>query len=762
MRLHNRAVSLLLAGCALQVLAFAQDAPPQTATAATNNTGAGVEEVTVTAQRRSQKSQSVGIALTPVSGQTLSERGVTTINGLENIVPSLEAENQFGSGQVSFTIRGIGFRDYATNNTSTVGLYVDDVAYALPILSQGVLFDIDRVEVLRGPQGTLYGRNSTGGAINVITKKPTEETEAGFTAEYGRFNAFRLEGYAGGALADNITARLSASTEQGGAWQVNRETGEKLGDADKTAGRLQVNFASPDNKISLLLNLHGYTDQGDGVGKQLFTDFPGLPVFGTPAALAHTGRQTSWGTSQAYADFIGIDTDTKPFRDNTEWGFSGTFKADLGFADLTYIGAYEHLDRREYNDYDGLTSGYADVYFKSGVEETSHELRLASQGDGPFTWVTGLYYAHEKLDELYTSGFAASNGPAFAVLYVPYKQKAETFGVFGQGEYAVNERLKVIAGLRWEQEDRDLYDLGTFAPFFSPTYNFANGTTDGTLESRSTSLNEVTGKFALEYKLSDRVLTYVSASRGIKSGGFTAYNSFNPAAVDPFGPEKLWAYEAGVKSDLIRNTLRVNASVFYYDYEDQQVQSAICVTLTTGCTVVGKIVNAPKSEVYGGELEAIWRATPELTISQSIGWKRATFQEFFDLNVPASQAAGAPIYTDRSGQDVGVPKLSYSGAIAYEGTTNAGFSYVASIDYSYRGARSFPLLGPVYNIESYWLVNANLTFRPDDSPWEFGLWGRNIFDEKYDETRNTFGAGGDNFAVPGYPATYGVRVGVRL
>ncbi len=757
MQLRKLILTSLLAGSALPVLAFAQDAAP----AAAGDT-AGNEEVVVTAQRRSQKSQSVGIALTPVTGETLSERGVTTVNGLENIVPSLEAENQFGSGQVSFTIRGIGFRDYATNNTSTVGLYVDEVAYALPILSQGVLFDIDRVEVLRGPQGTLYGRNSTGGAINVITKKPTEETEAGFTAEYGRFDAFRLEGYAGGKLADNITARLSASTEQGGAWQVNRETGEELGDADKTAGRLQVNFASPDDKISLLLNVHGYTDQGDGIGKQLFTDFPGLPVFGVLPQPAHTGRQTSWGTSAAYADYIGIETDTKPFRDNTAWGFSATFKADLGFADLTYIGAYEHLDRREYNDYDGLSVGYADVYFESDVQETSHEVRLASNDDGPFSWVTGLYYASEKLDELYTSGFAASNGPAFAVLYVPYKQEAETFGVFAQGEYAVDDKLKVIAGLRWEQEDRDLFDLGTFAPYFDPTYNFANGSTDGTLESRSTSLDEVTGKIALEYKVSDRVLTYVSASRGIKSGGFTAYNSFNPAAVDPFGPEKLWAYEAGVKSDLIHNTLRLNASVFYYDYEDQQVQSAICVTLTSGCTVVGKIVNAPKSEVYGGEIEAIWRATPELTISQSLGWKRATFQEFQDLNVPASQAAGAPVYVDRSGQDVGVPKLSYSGVISYENSTTAGFSYVASIDYSYRGARSFPLLGPIYSIDSYWLVNANLIFRPDDSPWEFGLWGRNIFDEKYDETRNTFGAGGDNFAVPGAPATYGVRVGVRL
>ena len=755
MRLHRVLAATLMAGTAFTALAYAQT--PVADSGATE----GNEEVVVTAQRRAQKSQSVGIALTAVTGDTLSERGITTVNGLENITPSLEAENQFGSGQVAFTIRGVGFRDYATNNSSTVGLYVDDVAYSLPVMSQGVLFDIDRVEVLRGPQGTLYGRNSTGGAINVISRKPTEELSAGFTAEYGRFDAIRAEGYVNGAITAGVNARLSVTTEQGGAWQVNRETGVELGDADKTAARLQIDIAPEGSPLTLLLNLHGFTDQGDGVGKQLFTDFPGSP-FGGPPALAHTGRETSWGTSAAYAGFVGIQPDSKPFRDNEGWGFSATFGADLGFGQLTYIGAYETLDRREYNDYDGLTEGYADVFFVSDISVQSHEVRLASTGEGPFNWVTGVYYSNENLDELYTSGFAGSNGPAFALLRVPYQQEAETFGVFAQGDYAVTDQVNIIAGLRWEQEDRDLRNLGTFAPFFLPGYNFANGTVDGTLENRSTSLDEVTGKIALEYKPLDNVLTYVSASRGIKSGGFTAYNSFNPAAVDPFLPEKLWAYEAGVKSDFLDNTLRLNASVFYYDYQDQQVQSALCVTLTSGCTVVGRIVNAPESEVYGGELEATWRPTAELTITQAVGWKRATFQEFLDLNVPASQAAQAPVYIDRSGQDVGVPKLSYSGSFAYENDTSLGFSYLASIDYSYRGARSFPLLGSLYSIDSYWLVNANLIFRPDDSGLEFGLWGRNIFNEEYDETRNTFGAGGDNFAVPGQPATYGVRIGANF
>jgi outer membrane receptor protein involved in Fe transport len=752
MRLHRLLAATLMAGTAFTALSHAQ-APAADTTAAVGN-----EEVVVTAQRRAQKSQTVGIALTAVSGETLSERGITTVNGLENLTPSLEIENQFGSGQVGFSIRGIGFRDYATNNSATVGLYVDEVAYALPIMSQGVLFDIDRVEVLRGPQGTLYGRNSTGGAINVISKKPTEELSAGFVAEYGRFDGIRAEGYVNGAVASGVNARLSASTEQGGAWQVNRETGVELGDADKTAVRLQVDIAPEGSPLTLLLNLHGFTDQGDGVGKKLFTNFPGS--FAAAPALAHTGRETSWGTSAAYAAVIGIRPDGKPFRDNEGWGFSANFGADLGFAQLTYIGAYETLDRREYNDFDGLTEGYADVYFVSDVASTSHELRFASTAEGPFSWIAGVYYATEELDELYTSGFNGSFGPAFSVLRVPYKQEVETIAFFGQGEYAFSDQVKLIAGLRWENEQRDLFDAGTFAIGF-PGLNFANGTTNGTLESRSTEFDEVTGKVALEYTPTEGLLTYFSISRGIKSGGFTAYNTFNPAGLDPFRPEQLWAYEAGFKSDFFDNTFRLNGAVFYYDYQDQQVQSAAWIAPQQAggaAALVGRIVNAPESEVYGGELEAVWRATPELTITQAIGYKHGTFQEFLDADFTVVFGT-----INRAGQDIGFPELSYSGSFTYENDTSMGFSYVASIDYSYRDTQSFPLLGSLFDIESYWLANANLTIRPDGSPIEFGLWGRNIFDEEYDETRNTFNSGaGDNFSVPGRPATYGVRIGAKF
>lgn len=765
MKIQPTLVVCLLASTALSSATFAQPATPPAPAADSGK----VEKVVVTAQRRSQQAQSVGIALTPITGKTLRNQGITVINGLENVTPSLEVENQFGSGQVSFTIRGLGFRDYASNNTPTVGIYVDEVAYTLPVMTQGVLYDVDRVEVLRGPQGTLYGRNTTGGAVNIISRKPSPEAAYGFQAEYGRFNEFRGEGYVTGAVAQGVNARLSLATEQGGAWQINRETGAELGDKDKRAARLQVDFDLGDS-FTLLLNGHAYSDESDGVGKQLFSNFLGSNFAGTfndaaPAA-AHAGRRsTSWGTDTLFAAVAGTTTTGKPFRDNEGFGFSATANGELGFADVTYIGAYEHLDRREYNDFDGLAENFASVFFVSDADTQSHELRFRSKDPGPFQWIVGAFYAKEDLAEVYNSGFGASFGPGFEIVRTPYDQSVETWSVFGQGEYQLTPELNAVIGLRYEQEDREIFNLGTFVPGFSGAFNlgtctvpFNTATCTTDLLSRSLSTDEVTGKAALEYKLSEDVLIYGSVSRGIKSGGFTAYNTLNPAAVDPFKPEELWAYEVGFKSDLADNTVRLNGAVFYYDYSDQQVQSAIPTPVPlpapNDLTLVGKIVNAAKSEIYGGELEFIWKATQELTISQALGYKHGEFKKFLDAG---------PVYpfapVSRAGQDIGFPELSYSGAFDYQRHTSLGFEYTAHFDYSYRDEQSFPLLGPAFTLDSYWVANAFVAFRPDGSPFEFALWGRNIFDQAYDETRNTFVVGAtDDFAVPGEPATYGIRV----
>jgi iron complex outermembrane receptor protein len=267
--------------------------------------------VVVTAQRREQSAQDVGIALSVISGEQLAARGVTNVNQLQYQTPSLEVVPAFGGGQPQFRLRGVGFDDYATNNTPTVGVYVDEVAYPVPAATQGVLYDIDRVEVLRGPQGTLYGRNTTGGAINFITRRPTDQLSAGITAEYGRFDSAKVEGFVSGPISDTLKGRLSAVTEQGGAWQKNRVTGEKLGDADRSAVRGQLDW-TPTDKVDVLLNAHYGQDKSDGQG---------LYLLNVPGQVGDTRyNATGWGVSSTFAALAGVSPDAKPSRDNKSGG----------------------------------------------------------------------------------------------------------------------------------------------------------------------------------------------------------------------------------------------------------------------------------------------------------------------------------------------------------------------------------------------------------------------------------------------------------
>jgi outer membrane receptor protein involved in Fe transport len=602
---------------------------------------------------------------------------------------------------------------------------------------------------LRGPQGTLYGRNTTGGAIKIISAQPTDEFAAGVTVEAGRFGRVDAEGYVSGPVSDAIRVRLSGATAHGGAWQVNRETGEEIGDAEQYAlrGLVAVDLA-PD--VEALFNLHGFIDNSDGLGLQLFNDSL------LDGSLAHTGRETSYGSSADFAALTGVAEDAHPFRDNEGWGSSLTLNAGLGAATLTYIGAYDVLNRKEFNDFDALVAGGAGVYFHSDADVMSHELRIAGEADR-LNWVGGVYYSEEDLNELYQSDFAASFGPGFAVS-TPYRQKVRTMAAYVHGDYALTDLVSIVAGLRYEDEARKLRDLGTFAVATGPL-NFANGTVDGTLENRDLTSGNLSGKIGVELTPTDDLLLYAHASRGVKSGGFTAYNTLNPNALTPFRPEKLNAFEIGFKSNF-GETLRLNGAAFYYDYKDQQVQSAI-FDPGTGA-VVGRIVNAD-SEIFGAEIEAILTPAPWLTIGQSLGLKTGEFTSFTDLDAAASTLAGVEVTVDRSGQDLGFPNVGYQGFVAAQTPVADGWSARVRFDYSYRDGLALPLLGPAYRVDGYWLANAQLAAGPDDGRWELALWGRNIFNTDYDETRNFFIAPGGvaDVAAPGMPATYGARVSVR-
>ena len=737
-------IKRLLIGAAAGAIAtaFAAGAYAQ----ATNDNA--VEQVIVTAQRREQSAQDVGVALSVLTGEQLAARGVTNVNQLQFQTPSLEITPQFGSGQPSFRLRGVGFDDYASNNSSTVGVSVDEVAYPIQAQTQGLLFDIDRVEVLRGPQGTLYGRNTTGGAINFITNRPTTTLATGVTAEYDSHEHFKAEGYVSGPIADTLSGRLSFVTDQGGAWQTNRATGQKLGDKNSTAVRGQLAWQAND-RLDFLFIGHVGSDKSEPNGLYLFNPLSYNPALTTIPADSNR-KNTGWGGSTTFAGLTGIATDAKPFHDTKSGGASLRVHAESDTVDLVSITSYEHLHRKEYNDWDASPYAYAGTYFDTNANVFSQEVRASSKTEGPLQWLVGAYYSRETLDEAFYSDFYQS------LLFdtrTTYSQKVRSASLFGQVEYAFTDKLKVIGGLRGEDEKREQFDFvtaGIFAPG-APPFDFSP-TDDKSLSNKS-----LTGKLALEYKPTDGVLLYASASKGTKSGGFTSYNRGDAAAVDGFKPETLWAYETGFKSSFAENTVQLNGSVFYYDYKDQQVQSAI-YDINNG--PIGAIVNAQESHIYGGELELTWRPIPALRISQQLGYKTGKFDKYLnDLDIAASTAAGHAVYVDRTGAKVGFPPLSYGGDVSY-GWSLGDYGVVAEANYAFHDKTKPLLLGSRYNVDSYWLANASITLTPSTGPWAISIFGRNVFNEKYDLTRNFFLPFID-IAAAGEPATWGLRASLK-
>jgi iron complex outermembrane receptor protein len=706
----------------------------------------GLQEIVVTAQRREESAQDVGIAMSVVSGASLADKDITYVNDLQNAVPSLQVEPAFGSSQPQFRLRGVGFIDYTSNNTSPVGVSLDGVAFALPIQTQGLLFDLDRVEVLYGPQGTLYGRNTTGGEINFISNRPTAQPHAGFTVEYGSHNEVDAQGFVSGKITDGLLGRLSVATEQGGAWQRNRDTGQSLGDNDKVAVRGQLEW-DPADALNFRLGVHWAQDKSDEQGLYLLQAYS--PGGGAPIIPADTSRHaTGWQLHPVFAQLIGLNPDSKPGLNDSNNGVDLTANIDFGAAKLTSITAYNKLIRREYADWDATQYNDSDEYLNSDLDVFSQEVRLASPGNGPLQWVAGVFYSNEDLHENFYSDLTHRLG---GITVTTYEQVANSLGVFGQGSYRFTDTLSATLGVREDHESRELKGLNT--AFLPASQAGIPSLTGGALGGTITS-NLPSGKVELDYKPVPGTLIYESISRGVKSGGFTAHNTTDAVAADPFQPERLTAYEVGIKSD-VTPTLRVDAAAFYYRYRDQQVLGKVFDDASQ--SFIGRFVNV-NSRISGGELEVEWHPLTALSISQYAGFAEGYFTSPL-LNSPVQPAPPAPPVpaVDFDGQPESFPKWSYGGDVSYSWNV-AAYKITAESNYSFHDTYSqFFLLGSNdFTIPRYWLANANLSFSPASGAWTATLWGRNIFNKAYDLTRNFF-LPGSEVAAAGEPATVGIR-----
>ena len=780
-----------------------------------------LEEVVVTAQKRVQGANDIGITMNAFSGELLRDLGVATAEDVALITPGLTVNETAATGVPLYTIRGVGFQDYSTGASSTVGLYFDEVAIPYTVMSRGAVFDVERVEVLKGPQGDLYGRNTTAGQINFVSRKPTDEFEGGFDVGIGNFGTYELEAYVSGPLGDSVNGRVALRTEQSTeGWQKSTTRDDELGEKDISAIRVMLDFDIDEN-ANLLLNIH-YVD--DGSDNRANTAYDGTLIgidessnpylaladynlpdgtnFGQTPPWYSTGDNRAADWTNSYTSLTGEVFDLRPQRDNQLFGISARLDWEFGSTTLTGITGYDTFDRVEANDWDGGFYNDSSNINTSEINVFSQEIRLTG-GTEELSWITGLYYSKDDVDEYYhyfmsESVFGLGSIPFNVTLFAPtpireldtmYTQDTESFAVFGHAEWQFAERWRLTAGLRYTDEERDWRGCtfvaadNSLAGFLNAQFGSTLGPGDcGTINDDPTSPNFVLalagtpqandaypvftdtistsktmGKLGLDLSVTDDILTYLTFSTGFKSGGFNGANSNTSGQLQPYKEEELTAIELGLKARLLDGAMQLNAAVFNYDYQDKQEQD-LAVTFVGN---ISGLTNVPKSEINGAEIDLQWQIIDQLYVSLGAAYLDAEIKEWQatsdDSNYDFDNLQPNIITFDASGLELAQsPQLSYYLLASYGWGLGNGMGMEVAMDYSYQDDTSG---GPSITdaTEDFGLLGARLALNSADDKWRALLWSRNLADEDYYPAAYT-GGNGPYVRSNGMPRTFGLSL----
>ncbi|HEV7690622.1 MAG TPA: TonB-dependent receptor [Hyphomonadaceae bacterium] len=682
--------------------------------------------IIVTAQKRSQDIQDVPVAVTAITGEALQSRGVSDVLDLNSLAPGLQVKTDDNAANPKIFIRGIGLNDFNPNTASAVAIYADGVYIGSPLAQMGQFFDLERVEVLRGPQGTLYGRNTTGGAINVISRKPGKEFEADAYAERASFNGVTLEAGVGGPLPDETIAyRLSGTYSNNDGYTLNRLTGNRGNDTDRLSTRFQVAWTPSDSFNALFQLRYGRSNDGSiwAYNRSLFpqtaaaTGPDGVlcaPAFYTSGDCTDAGGYANTSTNLYQGDYH------LEGKDQVEtYGASSTLTWDLGGMSLISVTGFDHANRDDIEDTDAGPTDILNARYLANQWAASQELRLQSDGDTNLNWVVGLYLAHDKLDtnshydvfRVANTGNPAIDQPqGIGVFGWPYTQETDSYAVFGQADYKFTDRLTGTIGLRYSADEKDFQYASTYAS------NVGDPTSDIFTVDDSKKFDSVSGKIGLQYEVNTDVNAYASYNRGYKSGGFFGGQTTDPAAVAPYDDELVDAYEVGLKSQLFGKMLTANVAAFYYDYKDLQVYTLIVDPVTQ--LTVQNFTNASNAEVSGLEVELASSPIDGLDLSLGASFLDASYKDF--------NSAG----DDYSGNTLpNAPEVSLNGTALYEfplfsgnASAQAEVTYRTKVYYDTRnverlsdGDRTF--------------VNLRFGWSPSSENWEFGVFGRNVFNE---------------------------------
>lgn len=800
---------LLTTAAALALLptaAFAQDqSPSATATDATAGAqpeqapdeqaaadGQGLNEVTVTAQRRVENLQNVAIAVDVVQGDDLINAGVTNVNRLNELAPALTVEAT-STGPIIF-MRGVGNFTVVSNSDPAIAFNYDGIYVARVASAAGSFYDLERIEVLKGPQGTLYGRNATGGAINVVPAHPRLGQLSGYgTASYGNYNAVTLEGAINVPLGENGAMRFSGALNDRDGYLDDGTT-----DGISQALRLQFLFR-PSPRLTIRVSGDYNHDGGTGnsisyLGNYVFN--PGLQRYVFVPSNVPVREGVYSPASQAYRQTVSVQPTRRrldaltpyPVQDNDFYGAHAEINWDAGFGTFTLIPAWRRSQLDQLSD-----AGAFMFHNVEDADQTSVELRLQGNRVGPIDYTLGIYYFDESID----SRTALSISSTFS--FFTQRLTTRSWAPFARITAHLSEELRLVGGIRYTH-DRKTFAFSSVGgtlicvlpqpnqcnasplfplveqlsdiPFFFPA---AAGPPQplpgapGTLIQRTASVinsrlsnARTTFRGAVEYDIAPRSLLYASVETGYRSGGFSAAAGF-----ETYNPEYITAYTIGVKNRFFDNRLQLNIEGFRWDYRDQQVNHV-------GLDLLGRTANFTenigRSRIYGVEVEARARVTPTTMLAADIQYLHAENKSFiyttgvasgppltgcpyavspnnpavYNVNCSGFQSYNSPRWTVNLAIQQTIPlgdhQIVLGADTQYRGRRNAGFAYLAE-----------------QNLDAVWRSNAMISFGRADDMWSIQAYVRNIENNRTPSYLSTHPTAAILIAGTQPPLTYGVR-----
>jgi iron complex outermembrane receptor protein len=688
--------------------AIAQDAPDQAGQADQQEAAPRrLPSVSVTARKTSEDIQDVPLSVSAFDAEAIADFGFTDSLAIDDQVPNLEIKT-FG-GNPNIFIRGVGNNDFNATTVSPVSIYSDDVLQGLTGGQMMQMFDLERVEVLRGPQGTLFGRNTTGGAINFYSRKPGNTQEGYVRMGIGSYNRTELEAAATVIAVDGkLATRFAGKMVSDDGDRRNLYNGERANATDLASVRAITRY-TPNDDVEVLWNIHYGKDRSDYQQ-------------GKPVGVINGGNVLGYVDPVPNdAKYINVNrTDNRHHADT--WGTNLAVTWDFGDYTLKSVTGYEDVETDYLGDIDQSPLSLDELRFQQDGDQISQEFNLSYDGGGDLTWISGVYFLKEDF-HYRTSGPLFGDVPSATLpLDAQSQRDTKTYAIYGEASYQLTDAFSITGGLRYTSEEKDatLDSLLTYGAFGTQPAGLTVPLIPET--NRSDEWDAWSGRVLAKYEFGADSMVYGSISRGFRSGGYNLGAFFDPNEFTKVDPEYLTSYELGLKTTILDDRLRANMAVFRYDYTDLQV-----FTFTQGSSTANPIVialeNAADAEVSGFEGEFTAVPVDGMNLSLGIGYLDANYENYMSL-----------IAGDLSGNRLpGAPEWNINFAGQQDFTIANRWVVTPRLEYVFVDQRYFDPneLEAISSGGSHELFNARLSIAPEEGGWEVALWAKNIGDEQY-------------------------------